>query len=466
MRLADDTADFFKIIHDPVWRSRRDQRILKFLNFRGKFISKDFVKLDSGLVKPTEKTVVRKAKEKFQTLSMNFTRFNSSYFENTYLPPMTEGYVQILLGQFPVSNRSKNWRSHIESNDAISPHRDSSLPPNYACTSLSSFEKFLMEELWTQIPRVFLENYAVVRQISLQIMPRRAAYAFTSNSFHQDEVFKFWIAESKMAGTKYIVGQHGNNYGANLLVSENPEEMTCDTFLTWGWSSIDPKYLPSTCFNIAGRPQTTSSLGRVILVSKSMPGEDEAWDETKEYYDQLVQQHDFVDQLELEIQSNTTIRITPLNSRVGDSLPNSWSNDIGRCNLDFGEVSYRKIRTDYRLAVFSYDSSGLLEGLASNIPTMGFWLDGLDHLNDSAKHKYQHLIDAEIIFFDSKKCASKVNDIWEDVAGWWSSSKVQSARIEFCKDFCESSQNPASVIAAAIRKALDSSVPKTKVCKD
>ena len=457
-QITNDTTEYFHILHDQLWRSRQDRKILEYLEFRGEIISKDDTRASYFNMESSEKSIIQKGKERLQTISMKFASFNSIYLENTYLPPSTEARLQVLLGQLPVSNRSIDWKNHIDINDLTWPHRTLQLPLRKMETPLEDREKFLLDELWSQMPRIFLEYYGEVRELSLDLMPKKARCAFTSNSFHQNEAFKFWVAESRIAGMTYIVGQHGNNYGANILTSPTSEESLSDFFLTWGWRSSNPKFIPSTCFNIAERPHTSCKDGGLLLLSRSAPGEDQAFDETKEYYDQLEQQHDFVDQLELNIQSSTTIRITPLNSRIGDHLPNSWSNDIGRCSLDFGKVSYQKIRTDYRLAVFSYDSSGLLEGLASNTPTMGFWLDGLDHLNDFAKGKYQYLIDAEMIFFDSKKCASKVNDIWEDISGWWNSSKVQSARINFCKDFCESSQNPASVIASAIREALDSRV--------
>ncbi len=460
VQIAADTKDFFHSLHDQFWQSRRDKKILEFLNFSGEYFFKSHPKIDSNFMGMSEKSIARKVKEKVQSASMNFTRFNTGYLENTYLPPLTEARVQFMLGQFPVSNRSIDWRLYINNyNDVISPNRMQRFPIRDRGNPLNNFEEFLMDELWPQIPRIFLEHFGEMRALSLEAMPKKATYVFTSNSFHIDEVFKFWIAELKTAGTKYIIGQHGNNYGANLLTSQTPEQTTSDYFLTWGWRSSNPKFLPTTCFNIAGRPHTSSKDGGLLLLSQQAPGEHQAWDETREYYDQLTQQHDFVDLLELNIESSTTVRISPLNTRIGDNFPNSWTNSIGKCSLDLGNISYRKIRSGYRLAVFSYDSTGLLEGLASNIPTMGFWLDGLDHLNAFARSKYQYLIDAEIVFLDSKKCASKVNSIWNDVSGWWNSSEVQSARSNFCEDFCESKQNPASVIASAIREALDSTNP-------
>jgi putative transferase (TIGR04331 family) len=87
---------------------------------------------------------------------------------------------------------------------------------------------------------------------------------------------------------------------------------------------------------------------------------------------------------------------------------------------------------------------------------MAFWLDGLDHLNDFARAKYQILVDAGIVFLDSTDCATMVNEVWDDVDGWWKSKEIQEAREKFCANFCEYSDKPARDIAKAIRRAIAS----------
>ena len=58
---------------------------------------------------------------------------------------------------------------------------------------------------------------------------------FTSNSFDTSEVFKLWTAEKVETGCPYIIGQHGNNYGAaRYCPSETECVETADAFLTWG----------------------------------------------------------------------------------------------------------------------------------------------------------------------------------------------------------------------------------------
>ena len=62
---------------------------------------------------------------------------------------------------------------------------------------------------------------------------------------------------------------------------------------------------------------------------------------------------------------------------------------------DAGEVDIRDLISRSRLVVPSYDSTGMLETLNLNIPTLAFWQNGLDHLENSVKPLYQKLVDSE-----------------------------------------------------------------------
>lgn len=92
----------------------------------------------------------------------------------------------------------------------------------------------------------------------------------------------------------------------------------------------------------------------------------------------------------------------------------------------------------------SYDSTGILETLSQNIPTLAFWQNDFDHLRESAKPYYQLLVDASIVHLTPESVAQKVNEVWDDVDGWWAQNNVQYARKEFCDRYARGSQNPVS----------------------
>ena len=105
-----------------------------------------------------------------------------------------------------------------------------------------------------------------------------------------------------------------------------------------------------------------------------------------------------------------------------------------------------------RLIVHSYDSTGMLETLSQNIPTLAFWQNNFDHIVDKVKPDYQLLVDAGIVHFSAQSVASKVNEIWEDVDVWWQKSHVQNARKKFCDKFAKSCSHPTKTIISLLTK--------------
>ena len=94
------------------------------------------------------------------------------------------------------------------------------------------------------------------------------------------------------------------------------------------------------------------------------------------------------------------------------------------------------------MVVHSYDSSGILETLSNNIPTLAFWQNDLEHLREKVKPQYQSLIDAGILHLSSKSAANKINEIWNDVDNWWKQNLVQQARKSFCNSFAKDCIDP------------------------
>ena len=54
------------------------------------------------------------------------------------------------------------------------------------------------------------------------------------------------------------------------------------------------------------------------------------------------------------------------------------------------------------------------------------------------------LVDAGIVHFTPVSVANKVNEIWDDVEGWWSQEYVQTARNQFCEIYAKNVKNPIS----------------------
>jgi putative transferase (TIGR04331 family) len=107
-----------------------------------------------------------------------------------------------------------------------------------------------------------------------------------------------------------------------------------------------------------------------------------------------------------------------------------------------------------RLVVFSYDSTGLLETLALNIPTLCFWQDEFDHLLPNAMPYYEMLRGAGIIVDSPEQAAKHVALYWGDIEKWWGSEKVQSARELFSEQYAKTEKKPVRTLKRLLTKDL------------
>ena len=85
-----------------------------------------------------------------------------------------------------------------------------------------------------------------------------------------------------------------------------------------------------------------------------------------------------------------------------------------------------------RIAIFTYDSTGLLQQLSVNEPCVGFWRHGLEHLTPAALPYYKMLVDVGVLHFEPTSAAKFIDRVWGDVEDWWLNENLQRARAEFC----------------------------------
>jgi len=168
------------------------------------------------------------------------------------------------------------------------------------------------------------------------------------------------------------------------------------------------------------------------------------WDDTAEFSNYFLEQQIFARTLTSKAKQQLTIRLHAVHKYQKWNEQARWQAFDPSLKIDTGNVAIQKLIAHSRIVVHSYDSTGILETLCQNIPTLAFWQNGLDHLRDSAKPYYQSLVDIGIIHFSAESAADKVNQIWDNLEGWCAGSEIQEARKIFCNRYSKSSQNPVS----------------------
>ena len=433
--------------NDDRWNNALYIRILNHLgvtNFPVEVIPETKSDRITSSIAATEIPIKKRIRELGYRTSSKISRIlareNDAFIINSYLPRNEVIKFQLALRQVPQLWISPEF-SLTKKPDLVLRKNLSSQIPEAKSSTLFGIMCSLIFEL---LPNCYLESFTELNEVTQQMpWPKKPRFIFTSNNFDTDEVFKLWAATKVESGSKYITGQHGNNYGTYRYMCPSNEEATADKFLTWGWTDGLPQHKPAFIFNIAGHTaEAYDPNGGLLLTEVHMPHRINTWDGTSEFDDYFSDQKKFVNELNSSPKSILTVRLHSAFTHLKWSEVARWQEFDSTLKLDTGSLPIEKVIAKSRLVIHSYDSTGILETLSQNIPTLAFWQNGFDHLRDSAIPYYQLLLDAGIVHLSPESVAAKVNEVWDDVEGWWSQIIIQDARKQFCDKYAKISKKP------------------------
>lgn len=442
-----DSYAAIRAFNDARWNGALYVRILNLLGVAGcpvEVISGDTsegfrwsaARLENNLIKRILKWGYRHVRKLVGFL----VREGDAFVINSFLPRKEELMFQLALGQMPQLWSSPKLLREKKPDRAVR----QSLSAQIAGRSDDSLATVLRAMVFELMPVSYLEGFAdMIESVQQLPWPKKPKFIFTSNNFDTDEVFKLWAATKVESGFKYVTGQHGSNYGTYRYMYPSIEEATADRFLTWGWTDGLPQHTPAFIFKTAGRKaEACDPDGGLLLIELHAGLMLSTWDVTAEFNAYFKDQQNFIEKLQKLIRKHLTVRLHHEHTNFKWSEENQWREFDSTIKLDTGSSNIGKLIKKSRLIIHSYDSSGILETLSQNIPTLAFWQNDFSHLRGSAKPYYQLLVDAGIVHLTPESAAAKVNEVWDDVEGWWTQDSVQEARKRFCDRYGKVSQNP------------------------
>jgi putative transferase (TIGR04331 family) len=391
-----------------------------------------------------------------------------SFVISSYLPPLQSMLLSLRLGDVPRLRRSPAVHpvavnAELRAANGLDPGPDAGFP---------AYARSMLFEL---LPTCYLEGFeSLQRQVDRLGWPSRPRLIFTSNDFDTSEVFKLWAAQRAEAGCVYVIGQHGSNYGtASYCPSETECVETADAFVTWGWRSDHANCRPAFIFKTCGRSRLQwDRSGGLLLIEACLPHLFDAWDPYPEFALYQEDQFAFAAALPEHIRHVLTVRLHAEHKRKAWGEPERWRRMQPQVSLDDGTTAIADLMSHNRLVVHSYDSTGILENLALNVPTVCFWSGGTSHLRASAVPKYGLLARAGILHDTAEGAASKVAQVWADVDSWWAGTTVQDARRAFCHEYARTIDAPITTLARLLlgirplsTRACDTAEPDAQVSR-
>ena len=309
------------------------------------------------------------------------------------------------------------------------------------------FEGFVDELLPSLIPKSYLEDFSYIKNFVLKSLPLNPRQIFTSNAYQSDDVFKIWVAEKKLTGTKYYIGQHGGNFGsARLCQTEVHQLKTSDKYLSWGWKSNifnNIEIIPSIQLSERSSIKPLKK-GKILHILNAIPRyfySYQSFPNAEHFLLYLNDQLDFLSHLNRENRSDLNIRLDRSGEKRSWDIFNLLSREGFFSNIDPNKEQFLQLLQKSKLCVSTTNTTVFIETLSLNFPTVIFWNPNHSELRDEAVHFFKLLEDAEILFHCPMQAAKKVNSISKNIDAWWFSEKVQTVRKKFCERYALASNS-------------------------
>ena len=309
--------------------------------------------------------------------------------------------------------------------------------------SVSEFEKVLDKLIVLNIPKTYLEKFAIFRNMAANDTKRDANIYFTANAHYGNTYFKYKVAGSK--NSKYFIMQHGGGYGLfKLHIGEFWETKVADKFYSFGWSNKkNTLYLAPSIFLHMPKKFTKKNNEILYITSttsrylRHFNGYGYWGDSAEELF--INKRIEFLD----KINQSIFIKLRMYPSDNSKLYEKQRIEDKSYSNVIFDDYSKDFLETllTCKLHITDTTITTFLQALVYNIPTVCFSPAFKLNIADNAKHHIKNLVDANILFFSPIEAAKHVNSIYQNIDKWWMSSNVQNAKNNFLKEFAKASDN-------------------------
>ncbi len=381
-----------------------------------------------------------------------FTKNEEAMIVQSYLPRFAEIKLQLALGQVP-----KLWK--MPDLETFSPDPAQRTRLKIRSRGTDDFSRFLCAMIPEQIPTVYLEGYRNLATVVQNLpWPDRPKVIFTSNLFQNCEVFQAWTAEKVEAGAPFVVGQHGGFYGVGKWhCGEDHQVKIADRFLTWGWSDDRPSLYPGFVLTNVGKPQNAGTPnGSLLMVTtpvRLVGFKSICWPTGANQAEAFLRdQMTFVENLEVSPRKSLILRLHKGSDRkMGSAFFDRLQDTFPDVTMDDSREHIESRIRACRLFVYACNSTGYLETMARDIPTVVFWTPSLFELRSSAEPYFEDLKQVGIYHETPESAAKHINSVWDDIAQWWHRPEVQRARNRFCEEYARAPRNPIQFLKMALK---------------
>ena len=299
----------------------------------------------------------------------------------------------------------------------------------------SEFAQLVLSKFLLNIPAIYLEAYKELMR-NVRGIKRRSPDILVSATglLGHNPMLSALVADAGKRTYKVLM-QHGGNYGTDRInASEEVERRIGNVFLYWGnaRNEIPVSALPLQRYResqktknvIRGKAITLFLVEFPKFVQRLHTGiRPSSW--------ASVDLQRIVEFLKSTDKVREDIRLKPYSHNYGKDVIAEIKDKIEWVRIEKRTSSHRKLILGSRICVFPFITTGYLQALSANIPTVIFLDRNFVELRPDALPEFKLLSDAGILHRSGRSAAEHIERVIEDLAGWWDSEKTVIARHKF-----------------------------------
>ena len=375
----------------------------------------------------------------FKIAGYVFNRPGSVFISTPYLSKLNNIKLCLRLGVIPSITIPVQFYKHNELN------KDFRVEMKLMKKHYSEYEMFLNKILLPQIPYIYVEGFKNLLQIvDRNKWTKNPTSIITAVDHFSNDIFKCYAANNAIRGSKINIICHGGGGKQKYSDFQSLDFNLCDNYFTWGWLEYSGKCTQGFFVKNPGYKRHANSNEENLLHVTLTTYRYQKFIDSSPSYEQFLggylnDQVKFLNELLEHVKVHAITKLHFDYQNAIESRINAKCSNVRYARM--GDNFYELLR-NAKLVVTTYNCTTPVESIAMNIPTIIFWNPEHWELTPTAIPFFNKLLACGVFHESPESAALKVNQIWDDVDGWWQSQEVQTACDEFRMWFGRESSSP------------------------
>jgi len=352
------------------------------------------------------------------------------FITDTYIPRKNNFLLQVLVNNFPNTNIKFNKLHNEKKNLQLDLRKQLDLTKRHKDPFILLASKLIKNFL----PLSFIENYEKIRfEISKnKKLKKKKKIIFTSNLFGKGDKYNIWIAEKVHEGTKYIVGQHGQGYLEYYDKFSRVEFRTCDKFISWGNKKFSKKIKPLFNFKTWDAKKINfRNNSKILIITRSSGTQITHYDRWELGNNIFIKTKNFIEKIDIKFKKEIILKLHKNYKKNIYPEFDGFLDKKHNFSIKKNE-NFKKLVDSSRVVIFNDYSTGFLECLSIDHPTICLFPSKLDFIHSSNTEDFKLLLKNNLIFFNELKLAVFLNKNYNNIEYWWNTKKIKQIKKDFC----------------------------------